>query len=53
MKVDPEQAYDELQQEQREKDRERRFKSSVSDQQVNSKNVEGKKDNIQSQGAAT
>ena len=31
MKVDPEQAYDELKQEQREKDRERRFGSNVSD----------------------
>ena len=43
MKVDPEQAYEELKQEQREKDRERRFDSNVSDQQVDSKNVEGRK----------
>ena len=43
MKVDPEQAYEELRQEQREKDRERRFELSVSDQEVDSKNVEGRK----------
>jgi ParB-like nuclease domain len=43
MKVDPAQAYEELKQEQREKDRARRFDSSVSDQQIESKNVEGRK----------
>jgi hypothetical protein len=43
MKIDPERAYEELKQEQREKDRERRFDSNVSDQQVDSKNVEGRK----------
>jgi hypothetical protein len=43
MKVDPKQAYEELKRDQREKDRERRFESSVSDQQVDSRNVEGRK----------
>ncbi|MGC2836155.1 MAG: ParB N-terminal domain-containing protein [Methylocella sp.] len=43
MKIDPGRAYEELKQEQREKDRERRFDSNVSDQQVDSKNVEGRK----------
>ena len=43
MKVDPAEAYEELKREQKDKERERRFDSNVSDQQVDSKNVEGRK----------
>jgi hypothetical protein len=43
MKVDPEQAYADLRKEQREGDNERRFGSGISDQQVDAKNIKGRK----------
>jgi ParB-like nuclease domain len=43
MKVDPEQAYEELKRERQEKENERRFWSDVSDQEVEAKNVKGRK----------
>ena len=43
MKIDPEQAYEELKQEQAEKEHERRFWSDVSGQEVESKNLKWRK----------
>lgn len=43
MKIDPEQAHEDLMQEQMQKDHERRFGSDVSDQEVTAKNVKGRK----------
>jgi hypothetical protein len=43
MKIDPEQAYEELKQGRAEKENERRFWSDVSDQEVESKNVKSRK----------
>ena len=43
MKIDPEQAHEELVEEQREKDRERKFGSDLSDQAVYGKNLAGRK----------
>jgi len=43
MKIDPEEAYKELKQEQRQKDHERRYGTDLSVQEVESKNVKGRK----------